>query len=310
LQLSDYILQVQELVHDTAAVDFTIAEMTAFVNDARKRAALDLACVRQLFQGASVIPTQEQYPIFNAVCGVDIITGGTGYVDTAPPVVTIQPPTGIGGVQATGVAISSGGVLQSVQMTNWGTGYLTVPTVTIAAPVSGTTATAIALGTANVFDIASIALLNGNLRYSLSWLPFSAFQAFCRAYTTQQRAPAVWTNYDGATNVANATTGQASPGTFFVFPIPDQSYPIDIDACLLPNNLINTTDNDSQVLLPNADVVQYYAAYKALLKLQNFDQADYYHKAYEKRVAAMVSTRQGRRVISQYRNWYRRMARL
>lgn len=296
MQLQDYTLQVQELIHDIQAVDWTISEIIAYVNSARNRAALDLGCVRQLFQNGTIIPGQEQYPIFNAVVGATILNGGSGYNDAAPPVVTISAPA-LPGTQATAVAISINGIINQIQMTNWGSGYQSVPTVAIAPPVSGSTATASALCTVNVYDTNSISLLNGNLRYTLSWLPFTAFQAFCRAYTTQLRAPAVWSNFDGI-------------NTNFLFPIPDQSYPIDIDACLLPMPLVAPTDVDTQVLLPQADVVQYYAAYKALLKLQNFEQAEYFRKIYENRKMEMINTRQGRRVQSVYRNYYRRMARL
>jgi hypothetical protein len=56
--------------------------------------------------------------------------------------------------------------------------------------------------------------------------------------------------------------------------------------------------------------VQYYAAYKALLKLQNFEQAKFYIDTYGARVGAMQVGRQTRRIISPYRTFYRRTARL
>jgi hypothetical protein len=169
--------------------------------------------------------------------------------------------------------------------------------MTIAPPGVGTQATATALCTFNVFDWNSVSLLNGNLRYTLSWLPFTAFQAFCRAYTTQLRPSAVWTEIQEA----NLT---------FLFPIPDQSYPVDLDVLALPTNLMNPTDTDLEITLPSADCVQWYAAHKALLKAQNFEQAEFMQKKYEDRVAKMIIQRQDRRIISVYRNWYRRMARL
>jgi hypothetical protein len=95
-----------------------------------------------------------------------------------------------------------------------------------------------------------------------------------------------------------------------LFPIPDQSYPIDLECLALPTPLQNPTDVDMQVIPPSSDCVQWYAAHKALLKAQNFEQAEFMSKKYGERVKDMIVQRQDRRIISVYRNWYRRMARL
>jgi hypothetical protein len=299
VQLQDYTLQVQELVHDLAGVDYSPTELTAYVNAGRTRTALDLHCVRRLIQNATIIPGQEQYPLFGAVVGGAIVGGGSGYTSVSPPTVTIGPPPA-GGTQATAVAVvdpAGSGAITQIVMTNWGGGYVAVPTMTIAAPGVGVTATATALATINVFDWNSISLLNGNLRYTLSWLPFTPFQAFCRAYTTQLRPSAVWSEIQEANIV-------------FLFPIPDQVYPVDIDCLLIPTDLVSATDVDTQVIPPSADCVQWYAAHKALLKLQNFAQAEVMQKKYDQRVRDMIVQRQDRRIISVYRNWFRRMQRL
>ena len=52
-QLSDYMLQVQQLVHDTAAIDYSTPDLAGFINNARNRVALDFHNVRYLFQNAS-----------------------------------------------------------------------------------------------------------------------------------------------------------------------------------------------------------------------------------------------------------------
>lgn len=61
--------------------------------------------------------------------------GGTGY--TTAPTLTIPPPPA-GGVQATATCTVSGGIINSVNVTNPGSGYLTPPTVTVT-PTSGGT---------------------------------------------------------------------------------------------------------------------------------------------------------------------------
>jgi hypothetical protein len=297
--LSDYITQVQELVHDTASIDYTTAEMTNFVNGARNHVALDFHNVRYLFQNASLIAGQEQYPIFGGVCGLNIVNGGGNYVN---PVISIAAPGGAGNVTATAQAVVSAGVITQVNMTNYGTGYaLTTtspggPFVTVTDAGGGAGAGLTAMVENNVFDINSISVLWGLQRYTMGWLPFTMFQAFCRANPTLRRQPAVWTTH-------------TEQNIFFVYPIPDQAYPIDIDATGLPYPLVNGADVDSQVIPPANDCVQYYGAHLALLKLQNFEQAEYYEKKYDTRVGQIIRTKQDRRITNIYRNAWRRINR-
>lgn len=67
-------------------------------------------------------------------------TLGSGYLTA--PLVTIDPPTIVGGIQATAIAVLTGGSVTSYIITNPGTGYTSTPTITVAAPPSGVTATA------------------------------------------------------------------------------------------------------------------------------------------------------------------------
>ena len=296
-QLSDYSLQVQQLVHDTASIDFSQTDLTGYINNARNRVAMDFHNVRYLFQNASLIAAQEQYPIFGGVVGLTIVNPGAGYAGV-PPAITIAAPGG-GGITATATAVldGTGSFIAQVNMTNWGTGYaLTTanpagPTVTV-----GGGAVLTPMVANNVFDIQSISVLWGLQRYTMGWLPFTMFEAFCRANPTLRRQPSVWTTH-------------TEQNILFVYPIPDQAYLIDIDAVGLPFPLVNTTDVDSQVIPPVNDTVQYYAAYLALLKLQNFEQAAYYEKKYDTRAGQAIRTRQTRRMMNVYRNAWRRINR-
>ena len=101
----------------------------------------------------------------------------------------------------------------------------------------------------------------------------------------------------------------AEQNLFFVYPIPDQAYVADFDILSLPSPLQQPTDLDLQVLAPHSDAVPFYAAHLALLKLQNFDQSDYYEKKYEKRVGEIIRTKQDRRIMNIYRNAWRRINR-
>jgi len=78
------------------------------------------------------------------ITNMTILNGGTGYA--IPPVVTIDPPTGINGIQATATALISNGKVNSIVITNKGLGYLQKPTVTLNGGLNtgGTSATVIA----------------------------------------------------------------------------------------------------------------------------------------------------------------------
>jgi hypothetical protein len=297
-QLSDYTLQVQELVHDTAAIDFSQTELTNFINAARNHVALDFHNVRYLFQNASLPRGVEQLPMFGGVCGLTIVSGGANYVT---PVISIAAPGG-SGTTAAATAVLAGGVITQVNMTSYGSGYAlttanpTGPVVTVTDVGGGAGANLTAMVENNIFDINSITVLWGLQRYQMGWLAFSPFQAFCRANPTLRRQPAVWSTH-------------TEQNIFFVYPIPDQAYLCDIDAIGLPYPLVNTSDVDSQIIPPANDCVQYYAAHLALLKLQNFEQANFYEQKYDKRVKEIIATRIDRRIPNIYRNMWRRINR-
>ncbi len=137
--LSDYTTQVQFLVHDQTNADFTQAELTAAINDAREAVALDFHCVRKLYiappfnaplspiySPVSVITNTEAYPLKSAnglnsqIVGANVTNGGGGY--SPATIVTFDVPPGMDfgssfgssfgptpavGVQAMGVPVLS-----------------------------------------------------------------------------------------------------------------------------------------------------------------------------------------------------------
>jgi hypothetical protein len=301
VQLQDYILQVQELLHDLSSVDWTQSEFTNAVNGARKRVSLDTHCVRTLFStyvapnqfGGSTITQQETYPLTGGVMGILLTAGGTGYTS---PIVTIGAPPA-GGTQATAVALIAGGVITQINMTSWGTGYVSTPSVTITDGGPGTGATGTAIAMFNVFDIKGVAVIWGVQRWAASWMPFGPYQAFCRANTSQFRYPGVWSLFTEMQKL-------------YLYPVPDQPYGLDIDALSTPNPLVNLTDVDFQIIDPLSDAVQFYAAYLLVTKMQKIDVNDYWEKKYKSRVSEINATKQSARVTNYYNNWRRRFARL
>ena len=81
--------------------------------------------------------------LFNNVRSISVTNAGSGYTSSNPPLVTIADPTGPGGTGAEGVAVISGfGSVTSIEVTATGSQYRTAPSISIAAPTSGVTATA------------------------------------------------------------------------------------------------------------------------------------------------------------------------
>jgi hypothetical protein len=58
-----------------------------------------------------------------------------------------------------------------------------------------------------------------------------------------------------------------------------------------------------------ANIVKFYAANLALLKSQNFEQAEFYEKKYEQRRNQITNTRSAVRRLNVYQNVYRRLQR-
>lgn len=300
MQLSDYILQVQELLHDLSSVDWTQSEFINAVNGARNRVALDTHCVRKLYStytapnvyGGSTIAQQETYPLTGGVMGVLLTAVGSTYT---APTVTIGAPAA-GGTQATAVAVVTAGVITQINMTNWGLGYVATPTVTITDSTgSGASATAVAM--INVFDIKAVSPIWGVQRWTASWAAFGPYQAFCRANTSQFRYPGVWTSF-------------WEMQQFYLYPVPDQPYGLDIEAVSTPNPLVNLTDVDVQIIAPVNDAVQFYAACLLVSKMQQPAMTDYWEKRYDRRLFQIIATKNSTRVSNMYNNFRRRFARM
>src|ERR1700733_8300744 len=320
--LSDYITQVQFLVHDSTNADFSTTELTNAINNARTVVAEDFQCCRSVYLSApnaapnpgaynpvSVIQNQELYPrlgtngLNGIIVGANVTAGGTGY--SAATTVTFQAgPTG--SVQAAGIPVIANGVITQINMTTWGTGYTpclpvsspngaSPPTITIADTGGGTGATATATLFNNVINVIQISYLWGNQRYSLLWRGSLMFQAYMRSQLFFTQRGMVWTINNQA-------------GYVQIQPPPDQSYVTEWDTICLPIPLVLTTDPEMQIRPQYADAVQYYAAYLCLLKLQNFEQAEYMLKLYSARVPKIIIGTGGVRIPNPYNKSFQRRA--
>lgn len=316
--LSDYITQVQFLLHDQTNADFSASELTNAINNARTATALDFHCCRvtyltppnavanpTMYSPVSIIQNQEVYFLNGQpgngnggqVVGAIVNTGGTGY-SAATAVSIAAGPTG--SVQALAVPVIASGVITSINVTQWGTGYTPalpswdgVPKITITDSGGGTGATATAVMFNNVFNVISISNIWGNQRYMLKFRGFTLFQAYMRSQLFFTQRPIIWTIQEQA-------------GMVLIQPPPDQAYQTEWDVLVSPLPLVNPGDADTQILQPYNDAVQYYAASYCLNKLQNFNQAEYMLKLYSARVPKIIIGAGGVRIPNPYHRTYQR----
>lgn len=167
--------------------------------------------------------------------------------------------------------------LQTVQ-------YNTVNTLTLTAGTEYYTYTTIQLNPATI-DVINITVIYGNTRYPLFWMPFTKFNAFLRYITVYQQRPEAWSDY-----------GQLD---FFVGPIPDQNYAVEIDTCITPANLVALSDQET-IAAQFQGPVQYYAAYKAKLRQNKSGEADYLKDKYMQRCMEVMGQASIRKLPSPY----------
>lgn len=281
--LSEYITRTQLFLGvDSTSTLYPTTNLVTFINMARQRIAAQGQCVRILL------------PPYGRV-GNLVVTSSDTYV--SPPTVSISAPdmvTSQPGVPATASVVMAGNVVSYLSITNPGSGYF-APTVTFNSGRSAAYAVPTALcatsgmqqiytfaqfstlvraqaGVSSILAIQGISFLWGNLRYSRAAVSFSKFQALINNYNALYDVPSVVANY-----------GQGENGSFYVWPIPNMAYGMEIDCICTPQNLI---DDSSPEAIPAqwTDAVPYYATHLALLGAQRFDDGDSWEKRFNARM--------------------------
>lgn len=283
--LFDYLQQLQRFTREAKQDFLRPNDLVSYVNRARREVAMRAQCIRRLT------------PISGSVISANVTAGGSNYTS---PVATISAPDFPSGQapfpngdQATAVATQIGGVINSVQIVYGGHGYFQ-PTVTITDgagtgaaatlnlspinvvvqaqevyPFSGINVSTFP-GVSSVYMIKSSSLIYSNYRYSLPCYAFSVYQAMIRQYPFQyQYVPTFCSQF-----------GQGASGSFYLYPLPSQTYQIEYDCFCLPQDLI---DNRSVEAIPDpwTDAVPYFAASLAYEELQNLNYARYYMDKYD-----------------------------
>jgi hypothetical protein len=81
-----------------------------------------------------------------------------------------------------------------------------------------------------------------------------------------------------------------------MYPIPNQTYQLEIDCICLPSDLVSDQDYEA-IPDPWTDAVPYFAAHLAYLELQNLNAAKFYEDLFDKRLSGYSSAaRSGRRM--------------
>ena len=282
--LSVYRQNLVDILNDPNTAFYTTAALTRWINRARVQVAKRGQCIRLLTPGSA------------SVTGYVQTAPGSGY--TSPPTVTVSGPDMIQGpsfVTATGTAVLSGNTVASITLGTGGTGYVKPPTVTLTGG-GGTGAaftatlgahytttggvevykfsdmvTAIAnAGVKGVIDVLGLSVYCGGARFTLDETSFAEMQAYLRAYSLGQNYPCVWAKY-----------AQGENGTFYLAPVPSDTYALEADCVCTPVDLVDDTTVD---LIPDGwdEPVYYYAAFLAYQNASKNDDAKMMYSEFDR----------------------------
>lgn len=298
--LNTYITEVRRLLHDANGNFYSDQQLTDYINSARQRVVRDTGALREVVvtqtpcmvaPGATIGSVAPAYPtawaantavtsgtfLFSNIFIYQVTTSGTTGA-TAPPYpanntnnYTNYPPTaeflnGTAGLTYVGNCENISFAALSYLM---GSSPLS--------PSSGNT----------VLDILNLNLYWGNTRVPLDYLAWTDFNARLR----------FWQNYIGRP-LAFSIYGQQQ---IYLGPVPDQVYQIEVDCIVLPNDLVLSSPNTTDVINdPYNTCVKYYAAYQAKFYEQSYGESEIFKQEYQSHARSVVNTVYTRRIPSAY----------
>lgn len=138
-------------------------------------------------------------------------------------------------------------------------------------------------------DIINLNLYWGSTRIPLRYLPWTDFNAQLR----------YWQNYYGRP-IAYSMYG---PQTFYLGPVPDEVYTMELDTVIEPTALVNATDTDT---IPDiwTSPVAFYVCYTAKFKEQSYGEAEIFNQQYMKKVQSVLVGTMTRRMPTPYSQAY------
>ena len=280
--LSQYITQVQYLLHDATGVFYTQTQLTTYINQARERVVRDTGALRTIqtltvpasptaggqapvLWTANTAVTVGQQLVSNIYTYIVTTAGTTG--STAPPYPGSSNSNYSGNVYPPSTPFLDGTAYIQYVGNAEQINYVTLP--------SGV----------QTLDVLNINLYWGNTRVPLRYLPWTQFNAELRFWQNYIGRPICFTQY-----------GQ---GSIIIAPVPDNIYTVDIDTVILPTALTNPSDIDN-INDPYNTPVPFYASYLAKYYEQSFGEAEIYKQEYNKHVQAVLVAISTRRMPTPY----------
>jgi len=256
--LTEYLNDTAQLLLDPNFTFTTQTQMMRWINQARREAVERSGCVRRLISGQ---------PAFGAVSTPGFFTPGAAQPGSLPGIVIGAASGGVGGGFSSGF---SSGFSTGSNSINLGVPGLNGCQTIIGVeryPFQGFFNLFLKQQYADssyVLDAATLSVNWGGVnRPNLDWMPWDDFQAYCRAYAVLNTSyPSVWTVYnDGAF------------GEIFMFPIPSTQGEIELDAFVMPIDLVSDSDPEA---IPSGfrRAIKYGAAKLVYLSTGRFAQAD------------------------------------
>jgi hypothetical protein len=278
--LSGYITEVRRLLHDANGNFYTNSQLTDYINSARERVVRDTGCLRQIqvTQTPCTPVTGGANPYF-WVAGASVNLND--YVVSNIFIYQVVQ-AGVLGDQSPPYPSSGYNFPPSTPFLN-GTAMLQY-----AGPSEVVNYSCLPQGV-QTLDVINVNLFWGNTRVPMRYLPWTQFNSELR----------FWQNYIGRP-IAFSTFGQ---GQFYMSPVPDQVYTIEVDTIVLPFTMVNLSDTDT-IVYPYSDPVAYYAAYTAKYYEQSFGEAEIYLQQYKNKVQSVLVSTFTRRMPDPYSSPY------
>lgn len=118
---------------------------------------------------------------------------------------------------------------------------------------------------ANTLNVMSVNVQWGNLNYTMQRVSFRWLSAHTRSLIGWTQQPIVFAVY--------------GENKLYFGPVPDQTYPVELDTAILPNALIDSTSVEN-IPLAWSSAVPYYAAYLAKQYQQMWQEAELFQRHY------------------------------
>lgn len=273
--LQTYLTEVRRLLHDANAQFWSDSELTDYINDGRNRVVADTGCSRLL---------QSVTLNVNNCTGTG--SGGANITGVSP----VPDQTWVGGaLTGTGLTTTNGSnavVQQVIGTTLVTSGQITAGPLSFVYYQEAYPFAELPANSATpAIDVLNITVLWGNTRITLGYKPWSEYNTLLRSYVQYQQRPSFFSMY-----------GQS---TVFIGPIADQSYVSEWDTVVIPVPLVNYTDVDT-ILYPYTMPVAWYAAYKAKVRDQSWQESEMFQKEYMRKVKEALVAQVTRRIPNPY----------